>query len=82
MTKHAAPFYLYPETMKIIEITRRVAVHEHEIQWEAVRSQGPGGQNVNKVASAVHLRFDIGASGLPEDVKTGLIRLRDRRISK
>ena len=53
----------------------RAKIAEHEVQFTAVRSQGPGGQNVNKVATAVQLRFDVGASSLPEDVK---VRLLDR----
>lgn len=54
---------------------------EADVQWTAVRSQGPGGQNVNKVASAVHLRFDIRASRLPEDVQQRLLSLGDSRIT-
>jgi len=53
-----------------------------EIQWQAIRSQGAGGQNVNKVASAVHLRFDINASSLPDALKSRLLKLNDKRISK
>ena len=52
-----------------------------DVQWTAVRSQGPGGQNVNKVASAVHLRFDIRGSRLPEDVQQRLLALGDSRIT-
>jgi ribosome-associated protein len=57
-------------------------VPESEVAWTAVRSQGAGGQNVNKVSSAVHLRFDIAASSLPEDVKARLLALADQRISR
>lgn len=54
---------------------------EDDVQWSAVRSQGPGGQNVNKVASAVHLRFDVRASRLPPDVQERLLALGDSRIT-
>lgn len=57
------------------------ALVEADVQWTAVRSQGPGGQNVNKVASAVHLRFDIRASRLPDDVQQRLLALGDSRIT-
>jgi len=57
-------------------------VDESEVQINAIRAQGAGGQNVNKVSSAIHLRFDIPASSLPEDVKERLLALRDSRITQ
>ena len=58
-----------------------IDIKETEVDITAIRAQGAGGQNVNKVSSAIHLRFDIGASSLPDDVKERLLALRDSRIT-
>ncbi len=57
------------------------AIDPAEVQFSAIRAQGPGGQNVNKVSCAVHARFDIAASSLPEGIKARLLALRDSRIT-
>ena len=67
----------------MIHITRNIRIDEGEIQHEFIRSSGPGGQNVNKVATAVQLRFDVANSpSLPDDVRIRLTRLAGRRISE
>jgi ribosome-associated protein len=64
----------------MLQISRTITIPEDEIGLSAIRAQGAGGQHVNKVSSAIHLRFDIRASSLPDRVKQRLLALRDQRI--
>jgi ribosome-associated protein len=65
----------------MLHISSSIAIPVHEIDIHAIRSQGAGGQNVNKVSTAVHLRFDIRTSSLPQFYKDALLKLHDQRIS-
>lgn len=67
----------------MIRVTERLSLNEDELEWEFIRASGPGGQNVNKVSSAVQLRFDARrSSSLPEEIKERLMRLAGRRMTQ
>ena len=73
--------FRYDAGMPPLSISNKVSIPDEEIELNAIRSQGAGGQNVNKVSTAIHLRFNIPASSLPEFYKQRLLALKDRRIS-
>ncbi len=66
----------------MLKLSLTVSIPDEELELKAIRAQGAGGQSVNKVSSAIHLRFDIVASSLPEFYKERLLALRDKRITK
>jgi len=68
--------------MPILKISNTVTLDENEVEVSAIRASGSGGQKVNKVSAAIHLRFDIEASSLPEYYKEKLLELKDKRITK
>jgi ribosome-associated protein len=70
------------DSIETAENPGKIAIAESEIDIRAIRAQGSGGQNVNKVSSAIHLRFDINASSLPDIYKERLLKLRDNRITR
>ena len=66
----------------MLKLSNSLTIPSEELQFNAIRSQGAGGQNVNKVSTAIHLRFDISASSIPDFHKTRLLNLKDQRINK
>jgi ribosome-associated protein len=79
----AAPAFLFSTSVILmLHISSHVIIPDSEIDIHAMRSQGAGGQNVNKVSSAIHLQFDIAASSLPPFYKEELLKLKDHRISQ
>jgi len=66
----------------MITISPNIRLNDNEVEFEAIRSGGPGGQHVNKTSTAIHLRFDVNSSSLPREVKQRLLRSNDQRLSK
>ncbi len=66
----------------MLKISNQIRIPDGEIQYDAIRSQGPGGQNVNKVSTAIQLKFDVQHSSLPDQIKEKILEFPDRRISK
>ena len=66
----------------MLKINSHISIPDDEIEFQAIRAQGAGGQNVNKVSSAIHLRFDVNGSSLPDHYKEKILALKDQRISR
>lgn len=65
----------------MLKLSNRVVIPDHELEFSAIRAQGAGGQHVNKTSTAIHLRFNVPASSLPDEYKTRLLALNDQRIN-